>query len=50
MNKLWYVYVNLGERSFLPKHVRKNEQPLIADFVLNLFQLWYIGTQNNEGI
>ena len=50
MIKLWYVYVNLGERSFLSKHVRKNEVPLIADFVLDLFQLWYMRTQNNKGI
>ena len=42
MIKLWYVYVNLCERRFLSKHVRKNEAPLIADFVLDLFQLWYV--------
>ena len=35
MNKLGHVYVNLCERSFLSKHVRKNKVPLIADFVLH---------------
>ena len=33
MNKLGHVYVNLCERSFLSKHVRKNKVPLIADFL-----------------
>ena len=43
MIKLWYVYVNLGERNFLSKHVQKNEAPLIAEFVFDLFsQLWYV--------
>ena len=42
MNTIWYVYVHLGGRSLLPKHVWKNEAPLIADFVLDLFQLWYV--------
>ena len=50
MIKLWYVYVNLGERSFLSKHVRKNEVPLIADFVLDLFStLVRIQAQNDKG-
>ena len=51
MNTIWYVYVHLGERSFLPKHVRKNEAPLITDFVLDLFSnLVRIRTQNGKGI
>ena len=37
MNKLWYVYANLCEQSFLSKHVRKNKALLNADFVLALF-------------
>ena len=36
MIKLWYVYVNLGERNFLSKHVQKNEAPIITEFVLDL--------------
>ena len=46
MIKPWYVYANLGKRRFLSKHVRKNEAPLIADFVLDLFQLWYVYVPN----
>ena len=51
MIKLWYVYENLGEQSFLSKHVRKNKASLIADFVLDLFStLVRIHTQNDKGV
>ena len=52
MIKLWYVYVNLDEQSFLSKHVRKNEAPLIADFVLDLFfnsGTYILYPQNKKG-
>ena len=50
MNKLWYVYVKLSERSFLSKHVQKNKTPLIVDFVLDPFStLVRIRTQNDKG-
>ena len=51
MIKLCYVYINLGEQCFLSKHVRKNEAPLIADFVLDLFPtLVRTHTQSDKGI